>query len=170
MSDATTRRWATGIAIGSVAMLVVTAVVLYLSVGRPSGPPYITGERVDLPVALYDGAPRTLLIVARSACSGCQAAKPFLGQLVTEMRRVAGARVALVVRQSSDAEQAFATELGVSHDEVVALDLTRFKLRRVPTVLVVDAGGAVRFLHEDAPIASEQDALVARYRDALRRP
>jgi len=35
---------------------------------------------------------------------------------------------------------------------------------------VVDAGGAVRFLHEDAPIASEQDALVARYRDALRRP
>ena len=34
----------------------------------------------------------------RSSCGGCQAAKPFLGQLVTETRRVDEVRVALLVR------------------------------------------------------------------------
>jgi hypothetical protein len=170
MSDAATRRWATGVAIGSVATLVVTAAVLFLAVRRPSDPAYATGQRVDLPVALYSGAARTLIVVSRSTCGGCQTSKPFLSRLVAEMRRVDRARVALVVEHSSEAEQAFATEIGVASAEVVELDVTRFKVRRVPTVLVVDAGGAIRFSHEDAPVPGEQDALLARYRDALRRP
>jgi len=170
MSDATTRRWATGIAIGSLAVLVVTSLLVYWSASRLSEPAYATGQPIDLPASLYQGASHTLVVVARSSCGGCQAAKPFLGELVAGMRRVAGSRVALVVERSDAVEQAFAREIGIAPGEVVPLDVQRFNVRRVPTVLVVDGAGTIRFSHENAPVAAEQAALLAKYREALRRP
>jgi len=43
-------------------------------------------------------------------------------------------------------------------------------VRRVPTVLVVDGAGAIRFSYENAPGGAEQASLLATYREALRRP
>jgi hypothetical protein len=167
-SDATTRRWATGIAAGSVLLVVTTAVALYIAVGRMSAPAYAAGQQVDLPATLYAGAPRTLLVIARSSCGGCQAAKPWLRDLVDEARRAGPVRVALLVEKPEPAEHAFAREIGVAPEDVVAVELTRFKVRRVPTILLVDGGGAIRFSHEDAPDAPGVAALLATYREALR--
>lgn len=151
-------------------MVVVTAFLLYLSVGRKPGPAYTAGDKLDLPSALYDGASRTLLIIARSDCGDCQAAKPLLTQLVRENRRLERSRVALVVRRSTEAEQAFASDIDVSDSEIVALEFADFRVKRVPTVLVVDGAGMIRFAHENAVPASEHEAFLAQYRDALKRP
>jgi thiol-disulfide isomerase/thioredoxin len=169
-SDATLRRWATGIVVGSVATLAVTGLALYVSAGRLSAPAYATNQRVDLPASLYEGAERTLLLVARSSCGGCQAAKPFLTQLVTAARRVPGTRVSLIVPRLSTTENVFASEMGFSPAEVVALDVSRFNLRLVPTILVVDGSGIIRFVHESPPGADQQAGLLTKYEDALKRP
>lgn len=170
MSDANVRRWATGIAMAAVALLVATFVALYVAAGRVGAPVYAVGQRVDLPPSLYDGASRTLLVMVKTSCGDCQAAKPFLGQLVGELKRVDRSRAALVVMQSGEEEHAFAREIGLSPAQVVQLDLSRFSVQAVPTVLVVDGTGAIRFSLENAPSAGEQPALVAQYRDALKVP
>ena len=111
---------------------------------------------------------RTLVIIVKSSCTGCQASKPFLARLVTETRGIANSRVALLVAQIELEERAFARDIGLTEQEVHSLDLNSLKVQRVPTMVVVDSRGTIRFAHEDPPTTVDDPRLLAVFREALK--
>jgi thioredoxin-related protein len=130
------------------AMLVIVAFTAYrvlnakVKAGTPE-PAYAIGERIDLPVQLVTAAKYNLLVFARSTCGACQASKPMIKRMVTEVpgRRPHVAALLLAVEGMKPSELALADELGISKQNVRTYDkLAETKLRAVPTIMVVNHG------------------------------
>jgi hypothetical protein len=157
-------RVAIALAVAGAAIVGATAALVALpdlraSVGLTPAA-YSVRQTIDVPRAAYDSDAFTLLIFARSTCEVCQRSSPFLRALAAEAAQ-AGVGVRLL---SSDPvpqnERMFAGALGLADAQVVPVDLKTLRLRRVPTILLVDRQGAIRYAREGAVPAAEQQDVV----------
>src|SRR5262249_17486280 len=95
-----------------------------------------------------------------STCAACQSSRWFLATLVSE-----AAESGVAVRLLSDApagegELAFAGALGLDPAAVVPVNLRTLRVRRVPTIVLVDQNGEIHYAREGAmPGADQQDLL-----------
>lgn len=113
------------------------------------GRSYRPNDLIDLPASLFSGADRTVLIFARSGCGACRRAKPDLQALVTGLR-ARQVPVSVVTSTAFRKEELdFAAEIGVDADHVYLTDLTKLRLKVVPSVLVVDRRGRVLLAREN---------------------
>jgi len=168
-SDKLVRRLATGATIVCVALVAVTVLALAspsvrTRLGFRSGRPasYLTGQQVDLPAPVWETSPVTLLIFARSTCSACQRAQSAFTTLVARLAAMPEARV-LVVANSRGAhdEAGYARNLGLDDGHLVTVDYGGLRLGVVPTLILVDRRGVVRFASEGVPSTEQLNDLVA---------
>ena len=159
--DALVARLATAGAVASLLLVAATAVYPVVrarlgGVEPESG--YVIGDHIDVPPAVYERAPHTLVIFAESGCGACQRLKPMLAALVRTVGQAPAAAVAMVTTTAdTDAQLRYASEIGLDKGRVTALDLTALRLRRVPTVAVVSPDGRVRYAHTGAPSSREEE-------------
>lgn len=122
--------------------------------------PYAVNQVVDVPVAIYDSSSYTLMIFARSTCEVCQRSSAFLRRLAGESAG-AGADVRLITSAPvAEGELAFARTLGLPDGQVAPVDLKTLRLRRVPTIVLVDRRGAIHYAREGAVPASDQEDVI----------
>ena len=132
-----------------------------LGLGSKEPPAYPRGSQIDLPEDLYSASDLTLFIFIRHDCSACQAAKPAFARIATQL---AGASVPVRLVGSSSAEEANATylaELSLARSQLVSTSLNGHRIHSVPTAVLVDRTGAVRYSFEGAPTAAQERELTA---------
>jgi hypothetical protein len=121
---------------------------------------YAVRQVVDVPPAIYNSSSYTLLIFARSTCDVCQRSAKFLSRLAGQTAG-AGAGVRLVSSAPVVAsELAFARALGLSDAQVAPVDLKTVRVRRVPTIVLVDRHGEIHYAREGAVSTSDQEAVI----------
>jgi thioredoxin-related protein len=159
-------RVAIALAVAAVAIVGATAILI----ARPdlrarfglAREAYAVDQVVDVPHAIYDSSSYTLLIFARSTCEVCQRSAGFLRRLAGETA-VAGGTVRLVSSTPVvESELAFARGLGLVDGQVAPVDLRTLRLRRVPTIVLVDRHGAIHYALEGAVPASDQEDVIKR--------
>jgi len=159
-------RLAVGVAVTSVVLVAATAAAiarpdLRERLGLAPGP-YAAGQQIDVPAATYHGSSETLVLFARSTCSVCQRSVPYLRKLVNEAGG-RGIRVRLMsAAPVAPAELDFARALGLRDEDVVGVDHTALRLRRVPTIVLVNDRGEIDYAREGAVPAGEQGELLRR--------
>jgi hypothetical protein len=128
--------------------IAIPSVRNHLGLAAVAEPTYAVGQRVDLPAAAYASAPYTLILFARSSCSACQKSADVLRELFLRANR-SGLALTIVDGTSSRVDDVgFVSDIGGSDAKLVSLDLTRLRLKRVPTLLLVDKTGRVIVTHE----------------------
>lgn len=147
------------VATASVATLVVAVVATSIVVLVPSvrdfllvteeTPAYVVGEAIDLPADAFRAAPRTLLLFARSTCAACQQAQPFFLDAIGVSSAQPGLAVALVTTgRNKDDELIYGRTLGLVDAQIHFIAASDLRLKRVPSVAIVDQSGVVRFFRE----------------------
>jgi hypothetical protein len=150
-NDSLLERVVVGLALGAVAVVVVTATALFspavrrtVGLGAGAGPAYVAGDLVDVPPGLYNSRALTVLIFARSDCDACQRAAPAFAGLISRVHSIPGVGVILVVSvKEEDAGRGYAAQIGLQMSDVAKVDLGRLRLVEVPTVVLVDRQGHV---------------------------
>lgn len=146
---------------GSALVLAVPALRQRLNHTPAEGPAYVVGERIDLPPTIHEASPLTLLLFSRAGCGSCQAAKPALASLVDRLADRPGVRTLLIARAGAEQEEReYLRDIGLDEGRLVGVDFSTLRLRRVPTIVLVDRRGEVRYSLEGIPTAVEQDALI----------
>ncbi|HYN06816.1 MAG TPA: hypothetical protein VES67_05465 [Vicinamibacterales bacterium] len=146
---------------GSVLLLAVPEWRRALGMAAPDGAAYALGDRIDVPTALYDSAPLTLLLFSRAGCGACQTAKPVLVSLVAALHDRKDVRVLLVVSEGTEAEERqYLQELGLGGDRLAGVNFAALRLQHVPTTVLVDRRGNVRYSLEGAPSLLDQGELL----------
>ena len=153
-------------AVASLVLVTVTAIVLAMpdlrdALGLGPRPAYATRSRIDVPPAVYRTSSYTVVLFARSTCAVCRSSVTFLTKLV---REAAAAGVAVRLLSSAPVapdELAFAQGIGLGPAEVVAVDMRTIRVARVPTIVLVDREGEIRYAREGAIPAAEQDGLLS---------
>ena len=166
--DAVLRRVATVVTLACAALVALTVLLLFRPTLRATfgfetaaGPAYRVGDRVDVPPDLYDSSAATVLIFARSTCGACQRATTELAAVVARLRTIASVRITLVAAANrADDELAFARAIGLNGDERTTIAVTGLRLRVVPTVLVVDRAGVIRYSSEGGLTPKQQDDIL----------
>ena len=159
-------RLAVGVAVTSIVLVAATAAAiarpdLRERLGLAPGS-YAAGQRIDVPPAVYEESPSTLLLFVRSTCSVCQRSVPYFRRLVDQAART-GIAVRLLSSSPVDrAELDFAMGLGLREEDVVGVDHQTLRLRRVPTIVLVDERGEIHYAREGAVPAGEQGDLLRR--------
>lgn len=146
---------------GTGALLVSPSLRTRFGFSTPVAAAYTVGDRIDVPVDLYDSSPATVLIFARSTCGACQRAKLQFAAVVARLRAVAPVTLGLVTTgaRTSD-EWAYAQAIGLRETELKTISLEHLRLRVVPTIVVVDRAGVIRYAFEGAPSTAQQDDLL----------
>jgi hypothetical protein len=151
-------------------MVVATVFVLrtpqlssWLGAGDPVA--YDEGDRIDVPSPLYARSDVTALLFVRSNCAVCQDTKPLYAEVIRELRTLPGAAILAVIRRPVQGEDtAYAAELGLDATEYAAIDFTSLRLRRVPTLVIVDRTGRIVHAWEGAPPVPDRDGFAATVR------
>lgn len=105
---------------------------------------------------------------ARSTCTVCQRSVPFLAQLVRESAR-AGVQVRLLSNAPlTPDELAYARALGLDSTQVVVADWRTLRVKRVPTLVLVNQRGEIDYAREGSVPALEQEDLLRRLRSLTR--
>ncbi len=126
----------------------------------PPTPSYIAGQTADFPASLFNQAPHTLAIFFRSDCGACARMKPFLSRLAAR-DDAAAVRVVAVTGDRNRADAlAFVKQIGLGESSLVTMDLTNFRLRRVPTVVLMDRSGAIQAAVEGIPSSQDEEKLL----------
>lgn len=141
---------ATGLTAGCLCALAATGVLMASpSVRRWTGlfphPQSWVGasEPLAVPTHVYAGAPRTVVVVADSACSGSQFHLAHLSDVLTTARH-SGINTHLVLTgAASPDDAAFVEALGLSSQYVTRHTPTSATLRWVPAVFVTDTTGRI---------------------------
>ena len=162
-------RVAIGVTIGCVALVAVTASALAVPAVRSKlsfvfgdSAAYRAGDKVDLPSEFYSASPLTLVIFARSGCGACQQSKPSFVAIVNELRSSSAARVTMATASpQAETEVAYGQSLGLEASAVVATKLDVLRLQVVPTLLLLDREGRVRYASEGVPSAAQQQELLS---------
>jgi hypothetical protein len=125
---------------------------------------YASGEIVDLPGEVYQGQSFTLIYFATTTCAACLQAREAMRELADAISDgVEDVEVALVTATTDrDARAAFGEAVGVNANRHFSLDLSQLKVRKVPTVLLVDKMGRVLFAQERAPDSATHSAILDR--------
>lgn len=130
-----------------------------LQPARPA-PAYAAGDRIDVPAAWYQTAPRTLVLFARASCGACQTAQPFLKELVGSVVE-SGDAVVLVGHAGSREEDAvFAKSLGVG-DAAILSAPDDIRVRVTPTLVLVDKTGTILHAWEGVGPPDKQKLIAA---------
>ena len=144
------RRLATGIICVSVLAVAVTSAAVAFPrfrqlLGFPSeSAAYWVGDQVDVPPETYEGTPYSLIVFARASCAACQAARPMLAGLIENVRDDADLRIVVLMPSDSPAEGLEYTRgLGLPESSFLPRALREFKVRAVPTALLVDHRGRI---------------------------
>lgn len=171
-NDRSVRRGALVITLTLLLIVATTATAIVFPSGREwvrqrmrwAPPGYSMGAASGLLPALYDGADFTVLIFATTNCVACQRALPFHQELA---RADDGARVRTRILMTSPGDDiaAYAMAAGVNADRVLRFDAQGSKVRRVPTILVIDRAGLVREMKEGVLPDDEQHALLEKIRN-----
>jgi thiol-disulfide isomerase/thioredoxin len=126
----------------------------------PPAPSYMPGQSVDFPASLFNQAPHTLAIFFRSDCGACARMKPFLARLAARDDEAA-VRVVAVTGAGSRADAlAFAKQIGLGESRLVTIDLSTLRLKRVPTIVLMDRSGAIQAALEGIPSSQEEEKLL----------
>jgi hypothetical protein len=104
---------------------------------------YRAGERVDLPSDAYADASQTLILFVRSSCVGCQEAKPLFVDMVRWAFSNRISVKAVVPSSNRESHVNYARGLGLTDDSVLPDPIRGFRVRVVPTVLLVDRTGLI---------------------------
>jgi thiol-disulfide isomerase/thioredoxin len=161
-------RLGVAVAVVCATALTVTAVAIAMPSVRaslgfappPPTPSYIAGQTADFPAALFQQAPHTLAIFFRSDCGACARMKPFLARLAARNDEAA-VRVVAVTGAGNRADAlAFAKQIGLGESHLVTIDLTKLRLSRVPTVVLMDQSGAIQTALEGIPSSQEEEKLL----------
>ena len=130
----------------------------------PDGAGYAVGDRIDVPVSLYESAPVTLLVFTRSGCGTCQRAKSAMATLAAALRDRATVRVTMVVADGTQAdERKYLHDIGLTDGHLAGVDFRALRLQRVPTTVLVDRTGRVLYSLEgvlDAAVVGVPDELL----------
>jgi hypothetical protein len=164
---------ASGIVIGIV-VLVTAGLIALPGLRRAVAPGpqlrsgYQIGQRVDLAPALYSDHPRTAVFIVRHDCAACVSAQPTLASYVDHLQ--AQKVPVLVVADNRDpaAEAIYARRLGVEQNALVVLDLASLDATYVPSILVVDASGVVRFVRAGSVAELEREPVLRSILEAVR--
>lgn len=84
---------------------------------------------------------QTLVLAISTSCHFCTDSAPFYQALVKRKKET---RVVAVLPQPVEEGRAYLEKLGISVDEIRQLSLDRMGVRGTPTLLLVDASGAVK--------------------------
>ena len=122
---------------------------------------YKVGETVDFSEQLVIPAKSTVIVVARSTCSACQAAKPQMKKIAEMVTRRPGTRIEmLAVLGLQEDEVKMADEIGVGRENMRGfIGHSETKLRAVPTIIVVDSSRKILYVHEGKPDAPELEKI-----------
>jgi thiol-disulfide isomerase/thioredoxin len=133
----------------TVAALAEPAVRAQFGFGPARATSYEVRQRIDLPASAYAAAPRTLVLFARGNCAACRKAAPFFKMLASELAGRGGLQMRVVMDAASDADRteaiAYVASLGLDRTALVAVDLEATRIKRVPTLVLVDRDGTVLF-------------------------
>lgn len=151
---------ATSVTVTAVAMAMPSVRnTLGIGPGAPKAS-YTAGQSIDLPSQAYSQAPHTLAIFFRSDCGACERMKLFLQRLAA--RDSTRVRVLGIAGQTTRENSAFIRQLGLEEDHLITLDLTRLRVSRVPTFVLLDQSGRVEAAFEGIPSAQDQEDLLRR--------
>lgn len=148
-----------GLAVVSATAALVARPDLRARLGLASGA-YAVDQVVDLPRSIYDSSSYTLLIFARSTCEVCQRSAGFLSRLASQTASAGGAVRLVSSAPVAEGELAFARALGLADGQVAPVDLKTLRVRRVPTIVLVDRQGAIHYAREGAVAASDQEDVI----------
>jgi hypothetical protein len=152
----------------SVLLLQMPRLASWLGAG-PDPVAYDRGDRIDLPPELYAASDFTALLFVRSDCVVCQETKTLYAEVVRELKTVPGAGILAVIgAPRRDDDTSYAEELGLDATESASVEFTSLRLRRVPTLVIVDRAGSIIRSWEGAPPLAEQHDFAASVRPFFR--
>jgi hypothetical protein len=145
-------RTALALAIGSVGLVILTAAALAspkvreaFGFAAPTTTGYAIGDRLDgVPPELLSGR-GTLLLFARRNCSACQSSKGPLTTLIVALRKEGIDTVVVAGLRDAAGDADYAGEVGVAPARVLARDPKSFQVKLVPSLVLVDRDGTVRY-------------------------
>jgi hypothetical protein len=160
-------RVATGVALGCAALVGLTSILLFVPSLRATfgfsaaaAPAYALGEQIDVPAEVYAASSATVLIFARSTCGACQRAQPEFTALISRLRSERSTDVRLMTTGAGRSEEAsYARAIGLTDRELSVAD-ARVRVRIVPSLVVVDRHGVIKFFSEGIPTRPQQEAVV----------
>ena len=124
---------------------------------RPDAIAYDIGGPIDLPPRFFAASDVTALLFVRANCAVCQETKAMYADVVRAVKATPGARVLAVIGVPVRPEDAaYASELGLGATEQMPVDLASLRLRRVPTLIIVNRDGLIIRSWEGAPAMSER--------------
>ena len=151
---------ATAVTVTAVAMA-MPSVRTSLGLGpTPLKPSYVAGQPVDLSSDVFGQASQTLAIFFRSDCGACERMKPYLTRLVARNTGTALRVVAVTGVANSSDSLAFAKAIGVDESRLITMDLSKLRLQRVPTILLIDRSGRIENALEGIPSAQDEESLL----------
>jgi len=149
---------ALGLLLGTAGLLAIPAVRERLTT-RPAS--YAAQQHIDVPASLYESARATVVLFGRGSCAACQRAKPVLADLAQRLSEL-GVPLRLAVNgEDPTGDAAYATSLGLTDQQIVTVNTASLRLHVVPTIVLVDRQGLIRYAHEGAPTADDATALLA---------
>jgi thiol-disulfide isomerase/thioredoxin len=161
-------RIAFALSIGSAALVLLTVGALAMPAARArlglapvrtSG--YPVGGRIDVPPSVYDASPYTVVLFARSTCVFCQRARPLFAKLAADVAEDPSVRMVMVSSPSGrTGDLEYARSVGLDESRIVVLDPRSLRLKTVPTLVLVDRQGQVRYSHEGMPTAADLEELL----------
>jgi hypothetical protein len=138
----------------------VGAVVLrnYVFTPRPAmAPPQ--GTRLELPGVQWNERPQTLVMVLRKDCQFCSASATFYRRLLEETARLHVPVIAALPDEPA-ASQEYLRHIGIAVPDVRHVSLHSLGVGATPTLVLVDAHGAVeRSWVGQLPAAREAEVL-----------
>lgn len=114
----------------------------------PDGLAYLVGTELDAPVAAAIGPGPHLVLFAQATCATCDASRPVLGQLIKDASAAGLATAMVTTLDTPQTNEEFASSIGLGAERVALLNFEGLRIKRVPTLLVVDRAGVVIRSHE----------------------
>lgn len=147
---------------GTVAVLASPSAREWLGFGLPElKPAYSVRQTIDVPSGIFDRAPVTMVVFANYTCGACQGSAPVMAALIGDLASRSIPSVLVTGETVSDASATFAREAGFATPDVWHLDLRKFKVKRVPLVVLVDRAGTVLFAKEGLLQAADRPEILA---------
>jgi len=165
-ADVRARRVALAVMVGSVLVLAGTGVVGWtpalakkLGWSPAATASYVRGEIIDVPRAVFERDEHTLVVFASSTCGACVRSRGAFRAVASDLRGSATRLVLLTPASMRSCQQAFAGARGLEANEHLAIDLSKLRVRSLPTVVLVDRTGRVLYAKEGL-IDSEGQAAI----------
>jgi hypothetical protein len=147
--------------VGTAGWLAMPAIRAQMGLAPPPVQSYAVGTRIDVPPSVYEASSYTVVLFAESNCGVCQRVTPWLSRVLDQFRQRPGMHLVMVTADGHMTDELqYAEHLGLEKGSVVPLDLRSLHVRLVPTLVVVDRRGMVRYSQEGAP-SSEPEATLA---------